>query len=71
MLTQEGSSFIGKMGGGGVTNDVAINPEMSLIPNDILTIFGLGDEYSDEFTFYRDGILSIDVKNGRSLFILK
>ena len=67
VLTQAESSFVGKMGGGGVTNDVAIYPEMSLIPDGVLTIFGLGEEYSDEFTFYPDGTLSIDVKNGRSL----
>jgi PKD repeat protein len=67
VLTQAESSFTGKMGGGGVTNDVAIYPTMSLIPDGVLTIFGLGDEYTDEFTFYRDGTLAIDVKNGRSL----
>ena len=67
ILTQAESSFTGKMGGGGVTNDVAIYPTMSLIPDGVLTLFGLGDEYTDEFTFYRDGTLAIDVKNGRSL----
>jgi PKD repeat protein len=67
ILTQAESSYSGKMGGGGVTNDVALYPDMSLIPDGVLTIFGLGDEYTDEFTFYRDGTLAIDVKNGRSL----
>lgn len=67
VLTQAESSFSGKMGGGGVTNDVALYPDMSLIPDGILTIFGLGDEYTDEFTFYRDGTLSIDNMNGRGL----
>jgi PKD repeat protein len=67
VLTQLESSFIGKMGGGGVTNDVALYPDMSLIPDDILGIFGLGDEYTDEFTFYRDGTLAIDIINGRLL----
>ena len=67
VLTQAESSFSGKMGGGGVTNDVALYPDMSLIPDGILTIFGLGDEYTDEFTFFRDGTLSIDNKNGRGL----
>ena len=67
VLTQAESSFIGKMGGGGVTNDVAIYPNMSLIPDGVLTIFGLGDEYTDEFTFYRDGTLAIDLKNSRML----
>jgi PKD repeat protein len=68
ILTQaEGTSFTGKIGGGGVTNDVALYPDMSLIPDGVLTIFGLGDEYTDEFTFYRDGTLEIDLVNGRSL----
>lgn len=67
VLTQAESSFSGKMGGGGVTNDVALYPDMSLIPDGILTIFGLGAEYTDEFTFFRDGTLSIDMMNGRGL----
>jgi hypothetical protein len=67
VLTQAESSFTGKMGAGGVTNDVALYPEMSLIPDNVLGIFGLGEEYPDEFTFYRDGTLSIDNENGRSL----
>jgi PKD repeat protein len=67
VLTQAESSFTGKMGAGGVTNDVAIYPAFSLIPDGVLTIFGLGDEYTDEFTFFRDGTLAIDLKNGRSL----
>jgi len=67
VLTQVESTFTGKMGGGGVTNDVAIYPDMSIIPNNVLGFFGLGEEYTDEFTFYRDGTLAIDVKNGRSL----
>lgn len=67
VLTQSESSFSGKMGGGGVTNDVAIYLAMSLIPDNVLGIFGLGDEYTDEFTFYRDGTLAIDLKNNRML----
>jgi hypothetical protein len=67
VLTQVESSFSGKIGGGGVTDDVALYPDMSLIPDDVLTLFGLGAEYPDEFTFYRDGTLEIDVINGRSL----
>lgn len=67
VLTQNESSFTGKMGAGGVTNDVALYPEMSLVPDNVLGIFGLGEEYPDEFTFYRDGTLSIDNENGRSL----
>jgi len=67
VLTQAESTFTGKMGGGGVTNDVAIYPDMSLIPNGVLEIFGLGAEYTDEFTFFRDGTLAIDLMNGRSV----
>lgn len=67
VLTQNESSFTGKMGAGGVTNDVALYPEMSLIPDGVLTIFGLGEEYPDEFTFYRNGTLAIDNDNGRSV----
>lgn len=67
VLTQIEASFQGKMGGGGVTNDVAIYPEMSLIPDNVLTMFGLGAEYADEFTFYPDGTLAIDLINDRML----
>jgi PKD repeat protein len=67
ILTQVESSFSGKIGAGGVTNDMALYPDMSLIPDDVLGIHGLGDEYTDEFTFYRDGTLAVDMKNGRSL----
>ena len=67
VLTQVESNYVGKMGGGGVTNDVALYPAMSLVIDNMLGAFGLGDEYTDEFTFYRDGTLAIDVKNSRSL----
>ena len=60
VLTQSESTYTGKVGGGGVTNDLAIYPQFGLIPNDMLGLFGLGDEYTDEFTFYRDGTLAID-----------
>ena len=67
VLTQVESSFTGKMGGGGVTNDLAIYPQMGLVPDNVLGIFGLGDEYTDEYTFYRDGTLAIDLINDRML----
>ena len=67
VLTQVESNYVGKMGGGGVTNDVALYPAMSLVIDNMLGAFGLGDEYTDEFTFYRDGTLAIDVKNSRSV----
>lgn len=67
VLTQNESSFTGKMGAGGVTNDVALYPDMSLIPDNVLGLFGLGAEYPDAFTFYRDGTLAIDTDNERSV----
>ncbi len=67
VLTQVESNYVGKMGGGGVTNDVALYPAMSLVIDNMLGAFGLGDEYTDEFTFYRDGTLAIELINGRSL----
>ncbi len=67
VLTQVESNYVGKMGGGGVTNDMALYPAMSLVIDNMLGVFGLGDEYTDEFTFYRDGTLAIEVENGRSL----
>lgn len=67
VATQTESSYAGKMGGGGITNDVAIYPQFSLVIDGMLAQFGLGDEYTDEFTFYRDGTLSIDLINDRSL----
>ena len=67
VATQTETSYTGKMGGGGITNDVAIYPAFSLVMDEMLTAFGLGDEYSDEFTFYRDGTLSINLINDRSL----
>ena len=51
VLTQTESSFSGKMGGGGVSDDVDLYRDMSLIADGVLTIFGLGAEYTDEFTF--------------------
>lgn len=66
VLTQVESSFAGKIGISGVTNNVIIYPT-GLVPDDVLTIYGLGDEYTDEFTFYRDGTLAIDLKNDRSV----
>jgi hypothetical protein len=67
VLTQLEGSFAGKIGGGIVDNTVPISPEMSLIPNGVMAMFGLGAEYTDEYTFYRDGKLKIDVKNGMAL----
>jgi PKD repeat protein len=52
-------------GGGPVTN----SPYIIVIPSidDVLTQFGLGDEYDNEFTFYYDGHYSVSPKNGHVL----
>lgn len=65
VLTQNEGSFSGKVGPGPVASDLPINP--GLIPNDVLGMFGLGDEYDDEFTFYKDGTFEIDIKNNQAL----
>lgn len=67
ILTQAESSYTGKNGVGLVTNDVALVPEWSAVADGLLSVMGLGDEYTDEFTFYRDGTFKIDTKNGRGL----
>ena len=52
-------------GGGPVTNA----PYTIAIPSaeDVLTMFGLGDEYDNEFTFFDDGKYSVNPKNGNVL----
>jgi hypothetical protein len=52
-------------GGGPVTNV----PYTITTPSaeDVLTMFGLGDEYDNEFTFYNDGHYSVNSKNGNVL----
>jgi len=67
VLTQTEASFSGKMGAGPVQNDGYLIPEMSLVPSNMLGIFGLGDEYTDEFTFFKDGTFKVDVKNNQAL----
>jgi len=67
VLTQSEASFGGKMGGGPVQDDGFISPDMSVVPSDMLGMFGLGDEYTDEFTFYKDGTFKVDVKNSQAL----
>ena len=57
----------GKDGGGIVANDIPIHPSFSLVPDNVLSLFGLGAEYGDEFTFKHDGTYKIDLKNGRAL----
>lgn len=67
VLTQSEGSFLGQIGAGAVDGDAVLTPEMSLIPNGFLNLFGLGDEYPDEYTFFKDGTYKIDVKNGQAL----
>ena len=67
VLTQVESNYVGKMGGGGIHDTLGIYPDFALVIDQMLTAFGLGAEYTDEFTFYRDGTLAIDLKNDRSL----
>ncbi len=67
VLTQTEVDFAGQLGGGPVANDLPLIPEMSLVPSGMLSMFGLGDEYEDEFTFYKDGTFTIDVKNAQAL----
>jgi len=52
-------------GGGPVTN----SPYTISVPSidNVLTQFGLGDEYDNEFTFFDDGKYSVNPKNGNVL----
>lgn len=67
VLTQSEADFAGQLGGGPVANDLPLIPDMSLVPSGMLDMFGLGAEYTDEFTFYKDGTLKIDIKNSQAL----
>lgn len=67
VLTQTEADFAGQLGAGPVANDLPLIPEMSLVPSGMLNMFGLGAEYTDEFTFYKDGSFTIDVKNAQAL----
>lgn len=65
VLTQEEGNFAGSLGPGPVANDMEIYS--TLIPNGVMAYAGLGAEYTDEFTFYRDGTYKVSVKNNQSL----
>lgn len=54
----------GKDGRGTVTNDM---PVLQPSAENVLTMFGLGDEYDNEFTFYYNGSYRINLKNGKAL----
>lgn len=67
VLTQSEADFAGKLGAGPVQNDGYLIPEMSLVPTGVMELFGLGEEYSDEFTFFKDGSFKVDVKNNQAI----
>jgi PKD repeat protein len=54
----------GKDGGGPITTDMpVVQPSL----DNVLNMFGLGDEYDNEFTFFYDGTYGINLKNGHAL----
>jgi PKD repeat protein len=55
----------GKNGAGMVDNDLTIHPDMALVPDNMLTLFGLEDEYDNEYTFYSDGTYVMNPVNGQ------
>lgn len=65
VLTQEEGNFAGALGPGPVANDMEIYS--MLIPNGVMAYAGLGSEYSDEFTFFKDGTYKVSVKNNMSM----
>jgi len=67
VLTQNEADFSGKMGGGPVQDDGYLIPDMSLVPSNMMGLFGLGEEYTDEFTFFQDGTFKVDVKNNQAI----
>lgn len=54
----------GKDGGGPVLNALPVNLPST---ENVLTMFGLGAEYDNEYTFYFDGKYKMDLKNGKAL----
>jgi len=54
----------GKDGGGPITSDM---PILTPSAENVLSMFGLGDEYDNEFTFFYDGKYSINLKNSKAL----
>jgi PKD repeat protein len=63
VLTQADGA--GKMGVGDVDNNLDL--KMDVIPAGILAAFGMESEYTDEFTFYKDGKFTVDTKNGKGI----
>lgn len=54
----------GQDGGGPVMNEMPV-----VLPSaeNVLNLFGLGEEYDNEFTFYYDGTYKMNLKNGKAL----
>jgi PKD repeat protein len=67
VLTQAEGSYSGKIGVGPVDNTLPFLPGQDLIPSGIMEMFGLGAEYTDEFTFYKDGTFKIGLINDQAL----
>lgn len=65
VLTQKEGTYAAKIGPGMVENEVGVIP--GIIVDGIMAMFGLGAEYNDEYTFYNDGTLEINVQNGMAL----
>lgn len=55
----------GKDGVSIVDNDLELIPDLSLIPDNMLEVFGLGDEYDNEYTFFDDGTYVMNPVNGQ------
>jgi PKD repeat protein len=65
VLTQDEGAYPGIIGPGPVDNGMSLLP--ILVPSGVIAYAGLGDEYPDEFIFYKDGTFEVDIKNGLAL----
>ena len=65
VLTQQEGDFPGNVGAGPILNSLPVAVGGDL--DGLFGMFGLGAEYPDEFTFYKDGTYKVDVKNGKAL----
>lgn len=65
VLTQKEGSYAGKIGPGIVDNSVPV--DLILLVDGVVEMFGLGSEYNDEFTFYKNGTFKINAQNNQGL----
>jgi PKD repeat protein len=65
VITQKEGSYAGKIGPGIVDNTVPV--DVILLVDGVVEMFGLGSEYNDEFTFYKDGTFKINAQNDQGL----